>query len=314
MELLEINSPFQILVIPRSGKVDSDTRAIQDIESVESLLQYILDYDMKEAQYQFSINYFDCNVCFCEKVGSQCVQFPKCEHVYCKQCMSEYFRIQITDGSVRALTCPEEKCETQADPNLVKSLVEGEVYEKYERFLLQSTLECMGDISYCPRCQFPVIKEKSDNMGCCPNCDYIFCVLCKRGFHGVSKCPLKSEELQKIRDEYLNGTKEEREALEQKYGRKVLQRLIEEHYSEAWVETFAKKCPSCQTVIEKIDGCNKMTCFKCKKNFCWLCGKLLATADPYMHFNEPAAGCFNKLFEGVIEFDSDEEEEWINWQ
>ena len=172
----------------------------------------------------------------------------------------------------------------------------------------------MGDISYCPRCQFPVIKEKSDNMGCCPNCDYIFCVLCKRGFHGVSKCPLKSEELQKIRDEYLNGTKEEREALEKKYGRKVLQRLIEEHYSEAWVETFAKKCPSCQTVIEKIDGCNKMTCFKCRKNFCWLCGKLLATADPYMHFNEPAAGCFNKLFEGVIEFDSDEEEEWINWQ
>lgn len=32
-----------------------------------------------------------------------------------------------------------------------------------------------------------------------------------------------------------------------------------------------KKCPSCSSGVEKIDGCNHMTCQNCKTHFCWIC-------------------------------------------
>lgn len=41
-------------------------------------------------------------------------------------------------------------------------------------------------------------------------------------------------------------------------------------------EYFSKnkvvKCPHCGFGTEKVDGCNTMTCCKCKKDWCWMCG------------------------------------------
>lgn len=34
----------------------------------------------------------------------------------------------------------------------------------------------------------------------------------------------------------------------------------------------AKKCPKCNFYIERITGCNHMTCNRCKTDFCYLCG------------------------------------------
>ena len=34
------------------------------------------------------------------KVGSQCIRFIGCDHVYCKECISGYLNVQIRDGAV----------------------------------------------------------------------------------------------------------------------------------------------------------------------------------------------------------------------
>ena len=62
-------------------------------------------------------------------------------------------------------------------------------------------------------------------------------------------------------------------------------------------------------VFQKIDGCNKMTCMKCRAYFCWLCNETLSRANPYAHYNSSNTTCLNRLFEGVV-VDRGEEEEW----
>ncbi|XP_076228155.1 E3 ubiquitin-protein ligase RNF14-like isoform X2 [Nomia melanderi] len=59
----------------------------------------------------------------------------------------------------------------------------------------------------------------------------------------------------------------------------------------------AKPCPNCQTMIEKIDGCNKMTCMYCKANFCWLCGTWITTLNAYDHFLSITNKCYKRLFD-----------------
>ena len=294
-----------------------DDRACQDVASITVLVPLLLEYDKQARKRAFSSKYFDCNVCFAEKPGSMCIAFPNCDHVFCSSCMGEYFRVQIEDGAVRSLTCPAGDCDSQADPSQVKQLVSGDLYERYEKYLLQSSLDCMADVIYCPRpsCQSPVLLESESTMGMCPQCYFAFCTLCKRSYHGVAPCPVTDAELKELRKKYLGGTKEEKDLLEKRYGKKKLQYAMEEMFSEQWIVDHAKRCPRCKSSIQKTDGCNKMTCFKCTANFCWLCGVLISTSNPYDHFNSPSGGCFNKLFEGLQlheEEIEDDEDDWVN--
>merc|ERR1719331_1111481 len=38
-----------------------------------------------------------------------------------------------------------------------------------------------------------------------------------------------------------------------------------------WILANTKRCPKCQTRIEKNQGCNHMSCSQCKYEFCWMC-------------------------------------------
>uniref|UniRef100_A0A3B3QTA8 RBR-type E3 ubiquitin transferase n=1 Tax=Paramormyrops kingsleyae TaxID=1676925 RepID=A0A3B3QTA8_9TELE len=183
----------------------------------------------------------------------------------------------------------------------VKLLVGEELFARYDRLLLQSSLDLMADVVYCPRkmCHSAVMTEPNATMGICPSCQFAFCVLCKRAYHGVSECQTTAEELQSLREDYLSASAEGKRFLEQRYGKMVIQRAIEESFSREWLDQNCKGCPRCGTNIQKIDGCNKMTCTSCKQYFCWLCLSLLTHGNPYSHFNNTASPCYNRLFQGV---------------
>ncbi|XP_071087983.1 E3 ubiquitin-protein ligase RNF14-like [Haliotis cracherodii] len=337
-DFLDLSSPLDlsnVVCLRRTSKSDnvlaprtnpsedtpssSDPRGIQDIASQQLLLPAIRDFSHQEQLRQFQKSVYSCKVCFMEKLGSLCIQFSQCDHVYCKDCMKDYFVIQIGEGNVAALTCPEDQCQSQAHPAQVKELVSPELFTRYDQLLLKTSLETMTDVVYCPRpvCQFPVIMDRESNMASCPSCHYVFCVLCKLVFHGLSPCKIKSDELKKLREEYQAADEMGKKFLEKKYGKRTIEQALEETWSSEWLEQYAKQCPSCGTHIQKIDGCNKMTCTKCRCYFCWLCNHTLSRTNPYSHFNMSNNSCFNRLFEGMGPMDGDffdfeEEEDFLN--
>lgn len=97
-----------------SSKLDPRTVLLMDPRA--DLLPQLLDFDEAQRQRVFDSKVFCCGICFVEKLGSNCLCFKECQHVYCKACMTEYFQIQIRDGNVQCLNCPEPKCTSLATP------------------------------------------------------------------------------------------------------------------------------------------------------------------------------------------------------
>ncbi|KAJ8318640.1 hypothetical protein KUTeg_003731, partial [Tegillarca granosa] len=140
-EFLGLTSPLD-LNIRRNSSLDQesspvDSRAIQELASQSRLIPVILEYDKQEKQREFDKSVFLCNVCFMEKVGSQCIHFLDCSHPYCKECMKSYFTVQIQEGNVVELTCPNDKCESKAHPSQTRKMLE----KRYGKNTIQQAVE-----------------------------------------------------------------------------------------------------------------------------------------------------------------------------
>ncbi|KAK7082050.1 E3 ubiquitin-protein ligase rnf14 [Halocaridina rubra] len=300
------------LTLSRQNSQNYDSRTIQDIAPKANLLKILRDYDDEMRKKVFATKSYECKVCFMDKSGADCLEFWPCRHVYCKECMTSYFEVQISEGNIKFLRCPEDKCDSEANPKQVQELVPDTLYQRYEDMLLNSTLSSLGDIQSCPRihCQYPVTIE--DRQGHCPSCKFVFCGLCRFGWHGIEPCRIRKGELRDIMEVYLNGSLDIKQGMEDRYGKKYLTTLKDEYLSLSYLEANSKSCPKCGAKIEKIDGCNKMTCQYCSIYFCWLCMSLLDKSRPYEHYNNRMSPCFNQLFMGVevdddLWDDSDEE-------
>ncbi|MEQ2197205.1 hypothetical protein XENOCAPTIV_025367, partial [Xenoophorus captivus] len=274
----EVNKEISEQHFSSSSQLDPRAVVLKDPHS--DPLPQLLDFDEGQRQRVFDSKVFCCGICFSDKLGSNCLCFKGCQHVYCKVCMAEYFQIQIRDGNVQCLNCPEPECTSLATPSQVrpadylkfsvhicfnhlvisllvfviqvKQLVDDELFARYDRLLLQSSLDLMADVVYCPRqsCGTAVMVEPDTTMGICSVCQYAFCTLCKLGYHGVSHCKITADDLRNIRDEYLSSTSEGQKFMEQRFGKRVVQKAVEESFSRDWLKENCKCCPRCGTNIQ----------------------------------------------------------------
>ena len=90
-----------------------------EINCVMNMVKYFEDYNELEEEKQFNANVYLCLVCFTEKLGIKCMKFPICNHVYCSDCMKSYFQVQIGEGMMSNLVCPNDSCESRALPTQV---------------------------------------------------------------------------------------------------------------------------------------------------------------------------------------------------
>ncbi|XP_015907453.1 E3 ubiquitin-protein ligase RNF14-like [Parasteatoda tepidariorum] len=270
-----------------------DVRALNDIADGRSLINLLKSYDNYKTADIFNRKFHECDICMTTKLGADFAAFKICKHSFCKECLKEFFEVHIREGNVNCLNCPSEKCNTQADGTMVQQIVDKGLFERYDDILLSRTLETMSDIAYCPRksCQCAVLIDLNDRIGRCPQCTFAFCPYCKMAYHGVAPCTFKSEQKKAIFEQYMSGDSEVKEQLEKRHGKRAIKALVEDSLSESWKNSNSKSCPSCKASIEKSDGCNKMTCFKCATFFCWECMKILESSNPYFHFNALNARC-----------------------
>ncbi|XP_014218734.1 E3 ubiquitin-protein ligase RNF14-like [Copidosoma floridanum] len=283
-------------------------RLYLDITPGINPVKMLIDYNRIRNEIEFRKSFFSCKICFTDKSGEYCEQFKPCEHIFCKECIKNYFVSKIQEGDVQDIRCPNEDCSSKASPHQIKDLVEPEFFSKYDTILLNNTLDTMSDIIYCPRkiCQYPVSREQNEIMAKCPVCEYTFCILCKALYHGVEPCKVDSDTRKNLVEEYQKASVSRKIELEQRYGKKQLQTCVENVMSESWIEKNSQNCPKCNCAIEKSDGCNKMTCWKCNTYFCWICKVRILSKDPYDHYNNPQSECYKKLYAGLYVDEDDD--------
>lgn len=110
----------------------------------------------------------------------------------------------------------------------------------------------------------------ADRLAVCEDCDYAFCCVCKKGWHGeLVRC----------------------------FPRREAELSAEEKATEEYLRMYTSECPTCSAPCQKQMGCNHMKCFKCDTHFCYLCSSWLMEDNPYRHFNDINSGCYNRLWD-----------------
>mmetsp|Transcript_15975 Transcript_15975/g.23702 ORF Transcript_15975/g.23702 Transcript_15975/m.23702 type:complete len:501 (-) Transcript_15975:6-1508(-) len=184
-----------------------------------------------------------CKIC-CEDVMDT-LALP-CNHYFCLECWKKYLKNALSLGpSCVYTTCPQYKCPQIVTENLFEMNLSKTEMKRYHDFSLRSFVDTNKSLRFCPGigCE-KIIKAPRSCLHVRCTCGHVFCFRCTDEAHE----PVSCEDLQRWHEKCTN-----------------------ESETANWILANTKKCPKCETRIEKNQGCNHMTCRQCKAEFCWIC-------------------------------------------
>jgi hypothetical protein len=211
-----------------------------------------------------------CPVCFCDPsdpVGLSC------GHPYCSMCLKHLLRSRSQASAFSLVKCVAEiengqnsSCDAYIPYSTIRDLLSpAEEAMLFEASFLSHVHSRPKEFRYCPtpNCQVLYRHIDDENDGGtvlqCPSCLSRICAHCDVEFHEGLTCGEHMDN--------ANG------------GLEAMLRWKAEH--------GVKPCPNCKADLEKIDGCNHITCGVCKTHMCWVCMVTFPTGGQvYDHMNK----------------------------
>lgn len=184
-----------------------------------------------------------CRICYDDKCAA--ISSLACGHAFCSDCYGQYLHIAVGEGPTSIMTrCPQHKCGLLVPRGLFVQLVCAEDLAVYDEYLLRNYISTCKAMRHCPapRCDKVSIGAGISSILC--SCGTAYCFRCGEDAHEPSSCKQLAEWSIKCQNDSETAN---------------------------WILANTKRCPKCQTRIEKNQGCNRMTCRQCTYQFCWSC-------------------------------------------
>lgn len=191
---------------------------------------------------------FTCGVCF-DEISYEDIALIGCEHLYCRECLHSYLVTEVENKKL-PIKCPDPSCYYILEESDIVLLLKPEELTLYYNNSLERVIDNTKNMIHCPKADCKGVIEVVSRYFNCPICNYKMCVKCNGDYHEKEECPEKND-------------------------------VVFEKYLK--VQKFTK-CPNCSIPVDRISGCNKITC-KCGIFFCYTCGKDI-TIEKYNHFNK----------------------------
>lgn len=211
------------------------------------------------------VDTFYCQVCLEHRDVKDQVVLPCDEkHSFCKTCTATQLTREINQNNVPVRCWHVDECSNVCHKDIsqswikeTKDLVSAQVLLNYQSRMIHKD----PAVADCPKCQYINTQTKLDSVGkpipevVCTKCQTPFCLI-HSSQHANQTCAA-----------FLASQKEDTATAK-------------------FIKRTTKKCPNftCQALIAKTGGCNKMTCQQCKTHFCWLCSEILGDDVFPSHF------------------------------
>jgi len=254
---------------------DCSLHCPKHMEFLKSEARFITDLKVAHSDQEFQNRQrFKCYICletyappsYNTKVKDHLVynpfQLSACGHTFCKNCITPYLHNKINEGNIYPTCCfpvedvntgKSKPCGIQMNHIDIAEILDEDVemMNKYTRYKFDKEHPFSRR---CPKCDTANIFEMKsidenntrgnipvDPIVNCNNCSAEFCYH-HSGAHVGRTC-----------EQYERDTSD-----------------VDGRNAE-FINTFAKKCPECSMLVQKLEGCNQMKCPVCNTSFCWLC-------------------------------------------
>ncbi|CDW77391.1 ibr domain containing protein [Stylonychia lemnae] len=181
-----------------------------------------------------------CEICY-ELIQTPDIIKLHCNHQYCQICLKEMILYASNQsGEVHKLKCPSSQCSAVLERSVIRNLLDMDEFKRYLRLIENHEMTFEKDKKFCPvaECEGVIERKANQKKTICQKCQNNVCFDCQSIWHENESC--------------------------EKY---------QEKNCVNWADCKgAQRCPKCKTLIEKNEGCNHMTCYKCQHDFCWVCG------------------------------------------
>ncbi|KAJ2912071.1 hypothetical protein MD484_g8341, partial [Candolleomyces efflorescens] len=194
-----------------------------------------------------------------------------CGHSCCEPCLRHYLTSAATSNNFPLICMGDEAtCNTPISIPIIQRYLTKQRFDHLIEVVFSSHIQSNPQkFKYCttPDCTQIYQCDTGKQFHKCPSCFSEICSSCNEEAHQGMTCE----------ERRIQSNPAEQERL-----------------TEEWAQSNnVKRCPSCNVLTEKTEGCNHITC-RCGIHFCWLCRGVFEAGSIYDHMNTVHGGIYTQ--------------------